>query len=83
MSADALFALTQGDDVFATFSGLSKDAVGDPGYVQTSLRILTYSFIILFTIIILNLLIALFNSAYEIIMKVSTCKCVRYMYKMI
>ncbi|KAH3769875.1 hypothetical protein DPMN_171156 [Dreissena polymorpha] len=69
MSADALFALTQGDDVFATFSGLSKDAVGDPGYVQTSLRILTYSFIILFTIIILNLLIALFNSAYEIIMK--------------
>ncbi|KAH3769825.1 hypothetical protein DPMN_171102 [Dreissena polymorpha] len=69
MSADALFALTQGDDVFATFSGMSKNAVGDPGYVQTSLRILACSFIILFTIIILNLLIALFNSAYEIIMK--------------
>jgi len=68
--SEALFSLIQGDDVYATFTGLDSDQAGDSGTVRRHMQIIVYSFVSLFTIIMLNLVIALFNSSYEYCIKV-------------
>ncbi|XP_052816466.1 mucolipin-3-like [Mya arenaria] len=65
LSAETLFSLINGDDVFNTFANLNDKLAGDPGTVKLYRNIIVYSFVILFSIIMLNLIIALFNSAYE------------------
>ncbi|XP_052815649.1 mucolipin-3-like isoform X2 [Mya arenaria] len=68
-SAETLFSLINGDDVYNTFASLDDRLAGDQKTVKLHRNIIVYSFVILFTIIMLNLIIALFNSAYENVMQ--------------
>ncbi|XP_052819336.1 mucolipin-3-like [Mya arenaria] len=68
-SAESLFSLINGDDVYNTFASLNAKLAGDPGIIKLHRNIIVYSFVVLFTIIMLNLIIALFNSAYENVMQ--------------
>ncbi|XP_060592683.1 mucolipin-1-like [Ruditapes philippinarum] len=65
-AAETLFSMSQGDEIFATFAILQDEYAGDKT-VHLFLRVVIYAYVSLFTILIFNLLIALFNSAYEVV----------------
>jgi len=65
-----MFGLVEGGDIFGTITELDTHQSGDPDKVKIYMQIIVFSFSIIFAIIVLNLIIALFNSAYEQSMKV-------------
>lgn len=68
-TAETLFSLINGDEIFATFSNLQEEYVGSTTSIYVFSRVVVYTYVSLFTVLVLNLLIALFNSAYEVVKK--------------
>lgn len=66
MTSECLFALLNGDDMFATFSTTS---MASPAVLWFG-RLYLYTFISLFTYVVLSLFISIIMEAYEV-MKVS------------
>ncbi|XP_053401141.1 mucolipin-3-like isoform X3 [Mercenaria mercenaria] len=66
-TAESLFAMINGDEIFASFALLQKAYVGDINRVWLFSRIIIYGYVTIFTVLAFNLLIALFNSAYEVV----------------
>ncbi|KAK3608735.1 hypothetical protein CHS0354_001001 [Potamilus streckersoni] len=67
-TADTLFAMITGDEIYLTLTVLETDKLGSQAvwwFAQTYL----WLFVSIFTVLILNILIAIFNSAYEVIQK--------------
>ncbi|KAL3852305.1 hypothetical protein ACJMK2_015964, partial [Sinanodonta woodiana] len=65
-TANTLFAMVTGDEIYVTLAVLETDKLGNNAvwwFAQTYL----WAFVSIFTILILNILIAIFNSAYEVI----------------
>ena len=65
-SSECLFSLVNGDDMYVTFSVISRDN-HVPTYIVWFSRIYLYSFVSLFIYIILNLFIAVVLSFYELL----------------
>lgn len=65
-TAETLFSIVNGDEIYATFAMLETDQTGGD-LVPVVYKIYLGSFIAIFTIIVLNLLIALFTNAYDAI----------------
>ncbi|XP_064476175.1 mucolipin-2-like [Ornithodoros turicata] len=63
-AAECLFSITNGDDVFSTFAMMFKKDNTAVSYFAT---VYLYSFIILFTYLIVSLFVAIIVDAYEII----------------
>ena len=61
MTSECLFALINGDDMFATFAGMSSKSV----LLWWFCRIYLYTFISLFIYVVLSLFVALIMDAYE------------------
>lgn len=59
-----LFALINGDEIYATFALLQEDHTGGP-LIPAIYQIYIGSYVAIFTIIVINLLIALFTNAYD------------------
>ena len=62
-TAEALFSLMNGDDMYATFANLESQSI----YVWLFLRLYLYSFICLFIYVVLSLTIALIMDSYDAI----------------
>ncbi|XP_053389162.1 mucolipin-1-like [Mercenaria mercenaria] len=62
---DTLFSIINGDEIFATMAMLEAKKAGNSGLIATFMYIFVYTYVLLFTVVVFNLLIALFNSAYE------------------
>lgn len=60
-----LFALINGDEIYATFALLREDYTGGDPLLPLVYRIYIGSYIAIFTIIVINLLIALFTNGYD------------------
>ena len=69
-TAETLFSIVNGDEIYATFALLDEKQTGGD-LVPIIHGIYLGSFIAIFTIVVLNLLIALFTNAYDAV-KVST-----------
>ncbi|KAL3892224.1 hypothetical protein ACJMK2_004453 [Sinanodonta woodiana] len=67
-AADTLFATISGDEITITLAAIETDKLGSPA-VWWFAKIYLGLFVSIFTVFILNILIAIFNSAYEIIQK--------------
>ena len=65
-----MFSVINGDEISATFELLEEDLTGDIA-ISTFFDLYLYSYVAIFTVLALNLLIALLSSAYEEV-KVST-----------
>ncbi|XP_060596971.1 mucolipin-3-like [Ruditapes philippinarum] len=68
-TAETLFSLINGDEMFASFAYLKKEEAGDQQNIYLFSRVIIFVYVIIFTLFVLNLLIALFNSAYEVVKK--------------
>ncbi|XP_053401134.1 mucolipin-1-like [Mercenaria mercenaria] len=66
-TAETLFSIINGDEIYATFSILQESKAGDITRIRWFSRLIIYAFVTLFTVLVVNLLIALFNSAYEVV----------------
>ena len=60
-----LFYLINGDEVYATFALLREDDTGGAPLLPFVYQIYIGSFIAIFAIIVINLLIALFTNGYD------------------
>lgn len=63
-AATTLFALINGDEIYATFALLQADQTGGP-LIPAIYKVYIGCFVAIFTIIVINLLIALFTNAYD------------------
>ncbi|XP_060565987.1 mucolipin-1-like [Ruditapes philippinarum] len=66
-TAETLFSLINGDEIFVSFEYLKREEAGDQQRIYLFSRVIIFIFVIIFTVFVLNLLIALFNSAYEVV----------------
>ena len=65
-SSECLFSLVNGDDMYVTFSVISKDP-HVPQYIVWFSRAYLYAFVSLFIYIVLNLFIAVILETYELL----------------
>jgi hypothetical protein len=63
-AAETLFAVVNGDEIYATLAILESDKSGG-NWVWWFSRLYLGAYVAIFTIVVINLLIALFMSAYE------------------
>ncbi|XP_052231395.1 uncharacterized protein LOC127844887 isoform X2 [Dreissena polymorpha] len=64
LDAETLFGLIYSDDIFETVSSVHYELAGSEMFLKASVIIVIYSFVILFTLLALNLIIALINTSY-------------------
>ncbi|XP_052231381.1 uncharacterized protein LOC127844884 isoform X2 [Dreissena polymorpha] len=64
LAAISLFSLMYGDDILGTVTSVHYENAGSEIYLKLSVIIVIYSFVILFTLLALNLIIALINTSY-------------------
>ena len=62
-TSECLFSLINGDDMFATFSGVSANN----GMIWSFSRVYLYLFVIIFIYVVLSLFIAIITDAYELV----------------
>ena len=64
-AATTLFALINGDEIYATFAMLDAKKTGGSLLIPIIYKIYIGTYVAIFTIIVVNLLIALFTNAYD------------------
>ncbi|KAH3769815.1 hypothetical protein DPMN_171092, partial [Dreissena polymorpha] len=70
LAAESLFALIYADDIFEMVSSVHYELAGSEMFLKASVIIVIYSFVILFTLLALNLIIALINTSYSTVKEV-------------
>ena len=62
---DTLFGLVNGDEIYATFAILEQDKSGATDVIFWFSRAFLTIYVAVFTVVVINLLIAIFMSAYD------------------
>ena len=62
---DTLFGLVNGDEIYTTFAILERDKTGANDVIFWFSRAFLAIFVAVFTVVVINLLIAIFISAYD------------------
>ncbi|XP_052229446.1 mucolipin-2-like [Dreissena polymorpha] len=70
LAAESLYGLIYADDIFEMVSSVHYELAGSEMFLKASVIIVIYSFVILFTLLALNLIIALINTSYSTIKEI-------------